>query len=56
MKDMIRTVEKAADRAKASREMLELTIRAAHGGGLSLRAIAMAARMSHEQIRRIVSR
>ena len=52
----ISTVKRAAARAYASDEALKTAICRAHSEGASLRAIAQAAGMSHEQVRRIVSR
>jgi hypothetical protein len=52
----VRKVERAAAEAAASREALELAIRQAHQDGSSLRDIAKAAGVSHEQVRRILAR
>lgn len=52
--DAIKRVKWAAARAAASRAVLEQAIRDAHREGESLRTIAKAARVSHEQVRRIV--
>jgi hypothetical protein len=52
----LRAVERAADKAALSRDGLAAAIRDAHAQGKTLRAIAEAAGMSHEQVRRIVSR
>ena len=49
-------VERAAAKAAAAREGLEDTIREAHASGAPLRAIAQAAGVSHEQVRRVLSR
>ncbi len=48
-------VKSEAAKAAASRARLEALIRQAHAEGSSLRAIAHAAGVSHEQVRRIVS-
>jgi hypothetical protein len=48
------SVERAAAKAAVSREALEAAIRVAHAEGASLRAIATAAGVSHEQVRRIL--
>ena len=50
----LRKVEKAAAKAASSRLALEAAIRKAHAGGASLRVIAEAAKMSHEQVRRTI--
>ena len=50
----LKAIEQAAAKAAASREALETAIRAAHAEGASLRAIAAAANVSHEQVRRIL--
>jgi len=47
-------IERAAAKAALARERLLETIRAAHASGESLRKIAAAANLSHEQVRRIV--
>ena len=45
-----------AENALGAEGRLHTAIRAAHMEGASFRAIAQAAGMSHEQVRRIVSR
>lgn len=52
----LRKVQRAATKAAASRVTLENAIREAHASGQSLRKIAEAAGVSHEQVRVIVSR
>jgi hypothetical protein len=47
-------IREAARKAASARSALEREIRAAHPA-LSLRAIASAAGVSHEQVRRIIS-
>lgn len=49
-------VQRAAAKAAAAREGLERAMREAQASGLSLRAIAHAAGMSHEKVRQILSR
>jgi len=49
----LRKVERAAAKAAVSRQALEAAIREAREAGASLRAVAEAARMSYESIRRI---
>jgi hypothetical protein len=51
----LRDVEKRAKAHERSRSQLWAAIRAAHDQGRSLRAIAAAAALSHEQVRRIVA-
>ena len=46
-------VERAAAKAAASRDALELAIREQHREGVSLRKLAELTGMSHETIRRI---
>lgn len=48
-------VERAAAKAAVARRGLEDAIREAHASGASLRAIAQAAGVSHEQVRRVLS-
>ncbi len=50
----LRKVKHAAARSAAWRAALERAIREAHEEGASLRAIADAAGVSHEQVRRII--
>lgn len=52
---MLRDVEKRAKAYERARAQLWAAIRVAHEQGHSLRAIAAAAHLSHEQVRRIVS-
>jgi hypothetical protein len=52
----LRKVKRAAAKAAVSRERLEAAIREAHASGEALRKIAEAAAMSHESVRKIVSR
>lgn len=52
----LREVKRAAAKAAGSREKLELAILKAHDSGAALRVIAEAADMSHESVRKIVSR
>lgn len=52
----IRKIERAAAKAAVAREKLELAMREAHESGLALRKIAEAAGVSHEQVRRVLSR
>lgn len=49
-------VERAAAKAAVSHDRLETAIREAHAAGQPLRKIAQAAGVSHEQVRRILSR
>jgi lambda repressor-like predicted transcriptional regulator len=49
-------VQRAARKAALARQGLEQAIREAHDDGASLRALAAAAGVSHEQIRRILNR
>lgn len=49
-------VQRAAAKMALARYGLELAIRQAHANGEALRKIAEAAGVSHEQVRRIVSR
>ena len=56
MTSSIRKVKRAAAKAADSRERLDDAIREAHDQGNSLRTIAEAAGVSHEQVRVIVSR
>jgi hypothetical protein len=51
-----RKVERAAAKAALAREKLELAMREAHENGMALRKIAAAAGVSHEQVRRVLSR
>lgn len=46
-------VRRAAARVTASRSALELAVLEARAAGLSLRVIAEAAGLSHEQVRRL---
>lgn len=52
----MKNVEKAAARVEAAQFDLAVSIRKAHDEGASLRAIAVAAKMSHEQVRRLLAR
>lgn len=52
----IKAVARAALKAALAGEELDAAIRKAHAGGASLRAIAAAANLSHEQVRRIINR
>ena len=52
----LQKVRKAAAKVAASRERLELAVHEAHAAGKPLRMIATAAQVSHEQVRRILSR
>jgi hypothetical protein len=54
--DATAKVKRAAAKAAASRAALETAIREAHAEGSSLRAIATAAGVSHEQVRRLLER
>jgi len=49
-------LERAAAKAAVSRDALHTMIREAHAAGMSLRTIAKAVGMSHEQVRRLTSR
>jgi hypothetical protein len=49
----LRKVERAAAKVAAARAGLELAIRQARSEGASLRAVATAAGVSHEQVRRL---
>lgn len=49
-------LERAAAKAAVARDALETAIRKAHGEGMALRTIGQAVGMSHEKVRRIVSR
>jgi AcrR family transcriptional regulator len=49
-------IERAAAKAAVAREWLEKEIRLGHHEGMSLRAIAKAAGVSHEQVRQIVAK
>jgi hypothetical protein len=53
---LLRRVEGAARRQAVARQSLEESVRAAAFAGLSLRDIAAAAGVSHEQVRRILQR
>lgn len=53
---MLRKVEKAAAKVVAAQTHMALVIREAHDEGEPLRKIAQAAGVSHEQVRRILSR
>lgn len=55
MSDLAR-VRRAAVKAATGREQLKDAIRDAHADGHALRKIANVAGLSHEQVRRIVSR
>lgn len=48
------SVERAAAKAAVAHEGLERAIREAHAKGASLRAIAAAAKMSHEKVRGLI--
>jgi len=48
-------LERAAAKAAAARSELEHRVREAHAAGMSLRAIAQAAGVSHETVRRLVA-
>ena len=52
----LRKVERAAAKAAVSREALETAMREARAAKVSLRDIAKAAGVSHEQVRRILER
>lgn len=52
----LKAVERAAAKAAASRAALETAILDAHTNGASLRSIAEAAGISHEQVRRILNK
>lgn len=52
----LRKVERAAAKAAVAREKLEVAMREAHASGEALRKIADAAGVSHEQVRRVLSR
>lgn len=52
----LRKVERAAAKAVASLALRDEAIHEAHASGQSLRKIAEAAGLSHEQVRRILSR
>lgn len=51
----LQKVSRAARKAASARGELEQAVRAASAAGLSLREIAKAADVSHEQIRRLIS-
>ncbi len=51
----LRRVERAAAKAAASRLALEIAMREASAAGEALRAIAAAAGVSHEQVRRTLN-
>ena len=53
--DRVASLGMAAVQVKASQDHLVAQIRKAHDEGMSLRAIATAAALSHEQVRRIVN-
>jgi len=53
-KTQIAKVRRAAARVERAKTELELRIREAHDAGASLREIAAAANVSHEQIRRVL--
>lgn len=50
-----KTLERAAAKAAVARQGLEESVRKARAAGMPLRAIAKAAGMSHEQVRRLTS-
>lgn len=52
----LRKVKRAAAKAAVARAALEDAIRELHAQGVSLRDLGRVAGMSHEQVRRIVSR
>jgi hypothetical protein len=52
----LQKVRRAAAKAAVSREALETAIREAHAEKVSLRDIAQAAGVSHEQVRRILAK
>ena len=54
--EAIETVEYAALAIGHAHDQLHATIRSAHREGVSLRKIAEAAGVSHEQVRRIVGK
>lgn len=54
--DPLDFVRRAVRAVETDRAILEQRIQLAHDRGLSLRAIAEAANMSHEQVRRILAR
>lgn len=54
--DPVEAVRRTARELENTREILEQRIRRAHERGASLRTLAEAAGVSHEQVRRIVSR
>jgi len=56
MTDPLEAVRTAAANAASSRSSLDQAIAEAHKAGHSLRAIAEAAGLSHEQIRKIVTK
>jgi hypothetical protein len=49
----LRKVERAAAKVAAARAGLELAVREARAAGAPLRAVAQAAGVSHEQVRRL---
>lgn len=49
-------IARAAKAAEIAQARLHAAIREAHAAGMPLRTIAAAARMSHETVRRIVSK
>lgn len=54
--DHLRKVERAATKAAAAHAALVQAIQEAHLSGESLRSIAAAAGVSHEQVRRLLSK
>lgn len=54
-KKELQKVQGAAEKAALWRVRLELAVREAHASGESLRKIAEAAGVSHEQVRRMIS-
>lgn len=51
----LRKVERKAERVASARRALNASIRDARAAGASLRAIASASSLSHEQVRRIIA-
>jgi len=56
LKTELQKVQREAAKAASARERLETAIREAHEAGEALRKIAEAAGISHEQVRRVLSR
>jgi hypothetical protein len=55
LKTELQKVQREAAKAASARDKLETAMREAHAAGVSLRDIAAAAGVSHEQVRRMIS-